>query len=313
VALENALETLRVESKYQGKTGQEQRVRLRYLDDRFESRWGGIGSVATAFAQAWDALGDRAAAIGWYERAVAAQDGSAATWAIEQLANLRIRKAWDDVVGVSKDDRKSVRAKATADAREQIDEGIKLLEKLIAIQPSMERWNMLGSAYKRLAMVLDAAGEPSSKAIAEMQSRYRQAELAGRKAGLANLFYPMLNSIAAELISRDRTRKPLDPDRVAEIRQVLDVQMREDPEFWAAAGQIELTMYEALASREGLPGKLKQIMAQYQDLNARVKAKSMWASVYEQAGFVLSRCIPRTAKTERDAAAKLLKLLASFA
>jgi hypothetical protein len=46
---------------------------------------------------AWDALGDRRAAICWYERAVAAEDGTAPTWAIEQLANLRVRDAWDDV------------------------------------------------------------------------------------------------------------------------------------------------------------------------------------------------------------------------
>ncbi len=97
VALENALETLRVESKYQGRTGEEQRVRIRYLADQFGSRWGGIGSVASAFARAWNALGDHADAIEWYERAMAAPDGTAATRAIEQLANLRVRKAWNDV------------------------------------------------------------------------------------------------------------------------------------------------------------------------------------------------------------------------
>ena len=312
-ALENALETLRVESKYQGKTGEAQRVRIRYLDDQFRSRWGDIGSVATAFAEAWDALGDRAAAIKWYERAVAAEDGTAATKAIEQLANLRVRKAWNDVNRALKDGGKSARARAIGDARKEIDAGIELLEKLLSIQPSMERWSMLGSAYKRLAMVLDAAGEPSGKAIAEMKSRYRRAELAGRKAKLPNVFYPMLNLIATELVSPGRARKPLDRDQVAEIRQALELQMRDDPEFWAAAGQIELTMYEALASREGLPSRLRQIMAAYQDLNARVKAKSMWASVYDQVGFVLPRAIPRTAKAEMRAAAQLLDLLRSFA
>ena len=194
----------------------------------------------------------------------------------------------------------------------EIDAGIVLLEKLVSIQPSMERWSMLGSAYKRLAMVLDAAGEPSSNAIAEMKSRYRQAEQAGRKAKLPNVFYPMLNLIAAELVSRGRARKPLGPDRVTEIRQALELQMRDDPEFWAAAGQIELTMYEALASSEGLSSRLRQIMVAYRDLNARVKAKSMWASVYDQAGFVLPRAIPRTAKAEMRAAAQLLELLRSF-
>ena len=312
VALENALETLRVESKYQGKTGEEQRVRVRYLDDQFGSRWGGIGSIATAFARAWDALGDHANAIGWYERAMAAQDGTAATWAIEQLANLRVRKAWSDVVRASNDGRENARAKSIGDARKEIDKGIELLEKLISIQPSMERWSMLGAAYKRLAMVLDAAGQPSSKAIADMKARYADAVEAGRKARLPNVFYPMLNLIAAELVSRGGDRKPLGADGVAEIRQALDLQMRDDPEFWAAAGQVELSMYEALASRQGLPSTLMQIMVAYRDLNARVKAKSMWATVYDQASFVLPRSIPRTAKAEIRAAAQLLELLRSY-
>ncbi len=55
--------------------------------------WGGEGAVAEAFGYAWNAAGDRGTAIGWYQRAVAAPDGTASFKAMEQLGNLRVREA----------------------------------------------------------------------------------------------------------------------------------------------------------------------------------------------------------------------------
>jgi hypothetical protein len=121
----------------------------------------------------------------------------------------------------------------------------------------------------------------------------------------------MLNGVAADFLS-GRAGKALEAQRVAEIRQSLQLAMRDDPEFWAAAGEIELTMYEALASAGGLQGSLGQIQARYRDLHARVKAKSMWRSVYDQASFVLSRGVDPSATAEKRAAEELLKLLRSF-
>jgi pimeloyl-ACP methyl ester carboxylesterase/tetratricopeptide (TPR) repeat protein len=318
--LENALETLRVESKYQGRTGETQRVRLRFLEDRFAAQWGGTGSVAAAFAIAWDAFGDRASAIKWYERAVAAQDGTAPTSAIEQLANLRVREAWEAIERAQGETAKRAGAKtsnaalikATNAALNQIDAAIELLNKLVAIAPSIERTSLLASAYKRRARVQRAVGKRTDDDIAKMKACYVEAETRAREAGLSSAFYPMLNVVAADLILRKGARKPLAPARIRQVRQILEAAMRDDPEFWAAAGEIELTMYEALASGEGLRGALEQLEARYRDLNARVKAKSMWQSVYDQASFALSSCVPARNVAEQRAALQLLKLLRSF-
>ena len=310
VGLENALETVRVESKYQGKTGETQRVRIRYLADQFGPRWGDVGSVAAAFGEAWDAFGDHGEAIKWYEQAVAAEDGTAPTRAIERLANLRVREAWNKVEGTMTGSRAG--ATVMKSALEEIDRGIELLDKIVDIQPSMERHDLLGSAHKRRAMVLHAGGKPAGGDIAKMKSCYAKAESAAKKAERRDVFYPMLNLVAAELASRRAARKPLDPDRVTEIRQALESAMRDDAEFWAAAGEIELSMYEALASRQGLTAKLGEITARYRDLHARVKARSMWRSVYDQARFVLSMGVAPSAKSEKRAAGELLKLLAPF-
>jgi hypothetical protein len=89
--------------------------------------------------------------------------------------------------------------------------------------------------------------------------------------------------------------------------------MRDDPEFWAAAGEIELTTTRRWRRPGDCEGRLEQIEGRYRDLNARVKAKSMWRSVYDQASFVLSRCVTPGAAAEKHAAQQLLKLLKSFA
>jgi hypothetical protein len=193
-----------------------------------------------------------------------------------------------------------------------MDAAIELLDRVIAIQPSVERSSLLASAYKRRAMVQSAAGNRANDDLAKMKLWYAEAERAAKEAKLTSAFYPMLNSVAADLVSYKAAGKPLKPARVNEVRRVLEAAMRDDPEFWAAAGEIELTMYEALASSGGLRGTLKQLETRYRDLHARVKAKSMWKSVYDQASFVLSRCVPAKATAEKRAAEELLKLLASF-
>jgi len=312
IGLENALETLQVQSKYQGRTGEAQRMRIRFLEDRFSLQWGGIGSVATAYAMAWDALGDRRAAIRWYERAVAAEDGTAPTSAIEQLANLRVRDAWDDVQRSRAGDKPGASASATQSALSAIDAAIDLLNKLMAIQPSAERCSMLASAYKRRVMVQGAAGRRAERDLANMRSCYAESERLAKAAKLSNAFYPMLNLVAADLLLHRGKKSPASPARVREVRQVLETAMRDDPEFWAAAGEIELAMYEALASAEGLSGKLKQLEMRYRDLNGRVKARSMWQSVYDQASFVLSCRRVKAAAAEKRAAEDLLGVLGSF-
>jgi hypothetical protein len=312
IGLENALETLQVQSRYQGRTGEAQRMRIRFLEDRFAPQWGGIGSVAAAYAMAWDALGDRRAAIRWHERAVAAEDGTAPMWAIEQFANLRVREAWDEVDEVLRaGGKRGALAKTTAAALQTIDAAIDLLDKLIAIRPSAERSNMLASAYKRRAMVQGAAGTRAEGDLAKMRSCYGEAERLAKAAGLPNAFYPMLNLVAADLLLHRGSRNPLPPARARKVRRVLETAMRDDPEFWAAAGEIELAMYEALASAGGLRGKQKQLETRYRDLNSRVKARSMWQSVHDQASFVLSCGAPKAA-AEKRAAQELLELLESF-
>jgi hypothetical protein len=114
-----------------------------------------VGSVAAAYAVAWDALGERRPAIRWYERAVAARDGTAPTFAIEQLAKLarargvgrrRARADRGPPAAVRRQVNASLPKADTRGSRQgdkcrspEIDAAIELLHKLIALYPSSER------------------------------------------------------------------------------------------------------------------------------------------------------------------------------
>jgi len=85
------------------------------------------------------------------------------------------------------------------------------------------------------------------------------------------------------------------------------------PSFWSIVGQTELSMYEAL-SAETLRTNLPALTEQFQAHHDRVpRALKSWASVYDNATFVLQKYQTHAPAPERAAAAALLRLLKSFA
>jgi hypothetical protein len=83
-------------------------------------------------------------------------------------------------------------------------------------------------------------------------------------------------------------------------------------DFWSVVGQTELKMYASL--REGsLARDLDDLVGAFRKHFERVSAPRMWASVYDNATFVLSKYLQRTTKQEAEAARELLDSLAKLA
>ena len=346
-ALKLALETIYIQTTFQGHKRQAQLDKVRTLQDRFGGKWGDIGAVAELFGKAYETVRDFDGAIRWYERAVAASDGTASMVAAEQLANVRVRLAGETVVkalkqrdsmiarlkqvggGNSAANRKAraeakrslaaaqgeVKA-AIKSARAPIKEGMALLDKLVAVQSTRERENIYGSAWKRLAMVEAAAGRPAEerKAIEAMNLRYERAMVIARDSQAPDLFYPALNHLAAEVaLNAGRTGwKGLDASLLNATRASLDAKNHADPDFWSVVGQTELQLYEALADVK-LARALESLEKGYQDLHRRVSAPWMWSSVHDTTHFVLQKYMARASAKEKKAAETLLANLATFA
>ena len=320
--------------------------RLIWLESRFAERWGHMGLVADHFGQAWKALGDPAKAIEWFERAIAAEDGGASHKAAEQLANLRVRQAEAAVSQAAAALREArgraqvrgeaaasrsrpargTRDKAVAEAQaalaHAVDKGrravvaaLAAFDNLTEQHPTIERHNLAGSAWKRLAMIESDLGRErdARNAIAHMGAHYARAAEAARMSGSDALFYPGLNLIVADLAAhagQARWAGP-DPALVAEVQASLEAKARSDPDFWSVVGRTELQVLQAVATGR-LAGAQSRLAAEFADLQRRVSAPTEWRSVYDTERFVLERYARHAAAAEQRACSELLAQLAGY-
>jgi hypothetical protein len=319
------LHTIAVQCEFQKRPKDAARARIAKLEQRFKSRWGSFGRVAESFAVAYAKAGDERTAVEWYTAALLANDGGASVRSVEQRANLQVRLAWK-AVGDAQAAREALKKeknvpskktkeandrliKAIADAKPVINEAIARLEKLIAVQESMERASLLGSAYKRLALIAEIEGDAGAEnsAIASMKGYYEQGERVGRETSTNGFYYPALNRLSAEF-ALGGGPVPLDPQVVEAIRADLDAIVRDQPDFWNVVSQTDLRLYEALA-RGNLAADVQNIIAAYDDLHKRIQLEWMWSSVYDQAMFVLPKYAKRASLEEQDAVARIVERL----
>jgi hypothetical protein len=201
-------------------------------------------------------------------------------------------------------------------ARAEIRAALAMLEQVAGLQPTIDRESRCGSAWKRLSMLEAMAGDADAEqeAIARMKQRYDNAEALARQTKHPELFYPALNRMAAELIvaGKAETWGGFDPTHVAEIRESLLAKTRDDPDFWSVSGVTQLRMYETMARRSLAPS-LESILDEYASLNERVRATWLWASVYDQARWVVPKYMERADTVEDAAACRLLVRLATYA
>jgi tetratricopeptide (TPR) repeat protein len=342
LSLQFTLERLIVGTRFQGVNPRLLLEKLKVLETKTKATdsdwavWANDGAVAELFGHAFVEADDVEAGIAWYERAIAAEDGTASIHAAEQLANGRSRMGWEIVdtalrLGASasrrttskKGGRLSTRprggnrtiAQTIQRADQLIAQALGLLQRLIDIEPTMERLSLIGSAHKRSALVAAAADRQDrvDEALKEMKSAYRRAQQFGETHQSASVYYPASNCLVADVAADAGTRQwTLDPKTVAVVRSSLANRTATDPDFWSVAELVELDQYEALAAG-ALTSALPLLSKAYQDLHQRVQSPKMWVSVYDNACLVLSLYAKRSARSERTAAETLLATLREYA
>ena len=329
--LKLALETLLVQKTYQGHASAEVPKRARMLEERWrDAAWSASDGVAELFARVHAAVGDLDAAIAWYDRAIGVADGSVSMRALEQRANLLVRRAWSTLEAArpragatgdtGKKGKKGRRSAAPASApdsalkaaRATIEEGVEVLGRLREFRPTAERANLCGSAMKRLALIEAAAGRPREElqAIEKMKQYYGEGQRLCVQDRLPDLFYPASNYIAAELALNAGRQgwKLADRSLFEAARQSLRDKNRDDPDFWSIVGEIDLDLYAAVAAGELAEGR-KSLEDRYQDLYTRMRGGSDWGSVYDTAVFVLDKYRERAEESERRASDAILARL----
>jgi tetratricopeptide (TPR) repeat protein len=315
-ALVLTLKTLAVKSEYEGADATEQAERLRFLEETYAGYWRHSGEVAEAFGNAWSRAGRFDEAIDWYTRARVAPDGTSSLAAVEQLANLKVRRAWEQAAQTDAKDNA-----ARERARQEIAEAMALLDMLLAVGPTSERESLYGSAYKRLALIEAAAGSGRDaqeiEAISKMKAHYAAAEKIARlreadePPGDVNAFYPAMNWIAAQLALEGGLQGVAAPDAetLAAVRRSM---MAAPPDFWSVVGQTELNMYAALFAG-ALEENLESLTEEFKAHHGRVSAPKRWATIHDNATFVLKKYKQRATPREVAAAEVLLETLSELA
>ena len=289
---------------------QQAQDRLRALQDQHGARWGGIGAVAEAFGVAWDAAGDRDQAIAWYDRALQANDASASMKVHEQYGNLRVRRAWARASAAAPG------SAALGQARKDITSALHDLQAVAALQGTIERHSLCGSAWKRLAQLEARAGDlkQCDAALAKAAQAYTKAEALAAAQSDPQLFYPGLNRMALELVAHagDAHWAGFDGAASTALHQSLQSKQELDPDFWSSAGLIDFALYEALADA-ALAERQATLAEGYRMLYARVQAKGYWGSVADQAAFVFEHGLRRASAPDKKAAADLRAELERYA
>ena len=206
-------------------------------------------------------------------------------------------------------------------ARAELSTALAVLNRLVDLQPTMERHSLCGSAYKRLAMIERVAGRPAhaDAALRDMLRCYAAAECLGCDAGMSDWYYPAWNRLAGEIALQTSTARikgkaaqvPLDDERWAAVRQMLVNKTRNDPDFFSVVGLTEVRMLEAIAD-----GSLSQagagIASEFDALHARMPSTPKWKSVHDQLDFALAGVFAHGAPAERDAARTLLSHVEAY-
>jgi hypothetical protein len=213
-------------------------------------------------------------AIESYEMALAAEMASASVRAVEQLANLRARRA----------------ARQKAPQAETIINGaIALLENLPKLSDgghTSERLSLLGSCYKRLAQV--TVGDARAAALGKMRERYKDAF--ERKQQRSDFDpYPLLNWLLAETLLTVFSDYQA-PERVDEWLDRAEAEAlaleAKDPSFWSGITAADVALGRALWHR-GVDAVVQgEIVEAYLKPWRRGASRLEFASVFEQLAFV---------------------------
>ena len=334
-ALRRALETLYVQSTYQGYASEKQQKRIRKLEARWEKMgWSPSGDIAELFASAYGAVGNLPDAIRWYETTIAAGDEAASFRALEQLSNLRIRHACNgarsakdtrDRLVADGSKRSSARERAEASARWRsalqtarttVKDEMKQLEQLTKVHDTVERASLRGSAMKRLAMLEADAGrqEAAQRAISEMAKHYKRSVEIARERKEPNLFYPVLNLIVAEVALHAGTSKwktiPKELKKLFdEARLSVQTKNKSNPDFWSLVAVPELQLYEAVARRNLTRSAAVDILRSFKDVVRRSRGASELASVADTMHFALDPYVERLAGRVKTGAHELVTMI----
>lgn len=257
------------------------------------AQWLEQGSVAESVAVAWQNLNERELAISWFDKALKASDGTASFKAREQQLNLRAR-----LQNASLESFHAV-------AQELVN--------LINLAPTAERWNLLGSTYKRAAMKMkadSAARADTVERLEAMAAAYGKAIELDRDGSLYATTQNLLARLCAYWQDASKPKpKPSELQTLRELRQLAE--QVSGPSFWTTVAEHEQMLIEALLGNN-LAKQKQPILSGFADVHSRVSNPHLWGSVADTAKFLFAYSPAKPNSAERNAQKQVLLILDGY-
>ncbi len=214
--------------------------------------------VCAALGLVWGELREFGQAVSWLDKALSAERGECSMRALEQHASFRVRLALEQWRATQ---RQSAAKRETArlDAVDQMEAALLDLDVLCRRAPTVVRLNLLGSAYKRLALV-ESQDSQRFEALTNMAHYYHLAMQRQRDA------YAFTNWLAATLLTVQRGAEitldiPNLLQQMAEMQVALTRRLLDDPNFWDTTSLADLSLSRLLLQSVNPPKTRAKVSA----------------------------------------------------
>jgi CHAT domain/Tetratricopeptide Repeats-Sensor len=321
-ARELAIAAANVRAQAGTATSEQRKEHLARLDDwlsRTPPEWLEDAGVCAAVGTAYGELREFEKAISHLGRLSRLELGEGLA-PIEQLANFKARWA-ETLVSVEAAGGKARRGQRPGAlpvrATKLFEDAEKLLDALVSIGDTSERYSLLGSLHKLRARAAKASARES--ALDAMAKAYATAYDLARKAQRRDAYYSLLNQLAAgvALSWRGRVRKRAQADRMAkeissglaELERLADALDASSTSFWELALHGDRRLLGALWRRKLGPKDIDDIEAAYRQAALRCGSPREVDSVTGQLEFFSEMAATELPSGERKAVIDALEAL----
>jgi pimeloyl-ACP methyl ester carboxylesterase/tetratricopeptide (TPR) repeat protein len=267
------------------------------------------GEIRAVLGEAYAEIGEFDRAIEQYQAAVRSPDGCCTLKDLDQLANVKARRAEKKVKNGQM---------LEEDAKREINAVIAQLEaRSLECGETGERSSITASAYKRLLMLGAHNKEETDRILGGMARWY---EKAARFEGDLDP-YPAMNWICIRILQQSR-EKTCDPAEIARLRESLNKAAQagkklneQDPQFWHGVYEIDASLYLILLDRidgdtdRAAAARLKKLYEGYLKLADDFGSSRKMDSVAAQVRFI-ARYLPKSMQKMKEELEELEKELA---
>jgi tetratricopeptide (TPR) repeat protein len=259
--------------------GTEQKLsRIAAIESSLSASQRSSGRVIELLAQVYVALGNLKKAIEHYESLKSFSNAKYSLRSLEQLCNLKVKYSMQKWRSNPSD---------LSETQRVINDAIVELNRLQAISPTSERFNLLASCYKRLAMI-EQAPDLKKENYQKTAQYYREAS------GLIpshEMFYPLANASLIDFVlegsTQTKKKKGTLSDStntlVKEYERIRKKATNKD-DYWSQVALCELPLYLWLI--EGREANTQRLLALAESIKKHSGHLSNWAAIAEQLYFL---------------------------